>query len=80
MILANLAIPLVGAVDTAVMGRLPDARYLGAVAIGAAIMNALYWMLGFLRMGTTGLTAQALGAGDRRALAATASQAALAAL
>ena len=80
MILANLAIPLVGAVDTAVMGRLPDARYLGAVAIGAAIMNALYWMLGFLRMGTTGLTAQALGAGDRRALAATALQAALAAL
>ena len=80
MILANLAIPLVGAVDTAVMGRLPDARYLGAVAIGAAIMNALYWMLGFLRMGTTGLTAQALGAGDRRVLAATASQAALAAL
>ena len=80
MILANLAIPLVGAVDTAVMGRLPDARYLGAVAIGAAIMNALYWMLGFLRMGTTGLTAQALGAGDKRALAATASQAALAAL
>ncbi len=80
MILANLAVPLVGAVDTAVMGRLPDARYLGAVAIGAAIMNALYWMLGFLRMGTTGLTAQALGAGDQRALAATASQAALAAL
>ena len=80
MILANLAIPLVGAVDTAVMGRLPDARYLGAVAIGAAIMNALYWMLGFLRMGTTGLTAQALGGGDRRALAATATQAALAAL
>ena len=80
MILANVAIPLVGAVDTAVMGRLPDARYLGAVAIGAAIMNALYWMLGFLRMGTTGLTAQALGAGDRPALAATASQAALAAL
>ena len=80
MILANLAIPLVGAVDTAVMGRLPDARYLGAVAIGAAIMNALYWMLGFLRMGTTGLSAQALGAGDREALAATASQAALAAL
>ena len=71
---------LVGAVDTAVMGRLPEARYLGAVAIGAAIMNALYWMLGFLRMGTTGLTAQALGAGDRRALAATALQAALAAL
>ena len=80
MILANLAIPLVGAVDAAVMGRLPDARYLGAVAIGATIMNALYWMLGFLRMGTTGLIAQALGAGNRAELAATASQAALAAV
>ena len=72
MILANLAIPLVSAVDTAVMGRLPDARYLGAVALGAAVMNGLYWMLGFLRMSATGLTAQALGAGDRAELGATA--------
>ena len=72
MILANLAIPLVSAVDTAVMGRLPDARYLGAVAVGAAVMNALYWMVGFLRMSATGLTAQALGAGDRAELGAVA--------
>ena len=72
MILANLAIPLVSAVDTAVMGRLPDARYLGAVALGAAVMNALYWMVGFLRMSATGLTAQALGAGDRCELGAVA--------
>ena len=80
MILANLAIPLVGAVDTAMMGRLPDARHLGAVAVGAAVMNALYWMVGFLRMGTNGLTAQALGASDQDALAATAVRSALAAL
>ena len=62
MILANLTLPLVGAVDTAVMGRLPDAAYVGAVALGSTIMNAIYWMYGFLRMSTTGLTAQALGA------------------
>ncbi len=72
MILANLTIPLVGAVDTAVIGRLPDARYLAAVAVGATIMNALYWMCGFLRMSATGLTAQAAGAKKHGELAATA--------
>ncbi|MFW6094258.1 MAG: MATE family efflux transporter [Pseudomonadota bacterium] len=64
VVLANLTIPLVGAVDTAVMGRLPDAAYMGAVAVGAAVFNALYWIFGFLRMGTTGLAAQAHGARD----------------
>lgn len=63
MVLANLTIPLVGAVDTAVMGRLPDPAYIGAVAVGATVFNALYWIFGFLRMGTTGLAAQAHGAG-----------------
>ena len=80
MILANLAIPLVSAVDTAVMGRLPDARYLGAVAMGGAVMNALYWMAGFLRMSATGLTSQALGAGDRGELGAAAVRGAAAAV
>ena len=70
MILANLTLPLVGAVDTAVMGRLPDAAYVGAVALGSTIMNAIYWMYGFLRMSTTGLTAQALGARQIDELAA----------
>lgn len=70
VVLANLTTPLVGAVDTAVMGRLPDAAYIGAVAVGAAIFNAVYWMFGFLRMGTTGLTAQAFGARDRAELVA----------
>ena len=80
MILANLAIPLVSAVDIAVMGRLPDARYLGAVALGGAVMNALYWMAGFLRMSATGLTAQALGARDRGELGAVAMRGVAAAL
>lgn len=62
IILANSSTPLLGAVDTAVMGHLPDPRYLGAIAIGSLIFSFLYWGLGFLRMGTTGLTAQAFGA------------------
>ena len=53
-----------GAVDTAVVGHLPDAYYLGAVAVGAMIFNFLYWGVGFLRMATTGLVAQAHGAAD----------------
>ncbi len=72
VIVANVTIPLVGLVDTAVMGRMPEASYLGAVAVGAAIFNALYWIFGFLRMGTTGLAAQAAGARDEVELVATA--------
>ncbi len=64
IILSNLSTPMLGAVDTAVMGHLPDAAYIGGVAIGAIIFNFLYWGFGFLRMGTTGFTAQAFGAGD----------------
>ncbi|MBQ0756648.1 MAG: MATE family efflux transporter [Amphritea sp.] len=64
MILSNITVPLVGLVDTAVIGHLPDPKYLGAVAVGAMIFSILYWSFGFLRMGTTGLTAQALGNSD----------------
>lgn len=64
VILANLSVPLLGAVDTAVIGHLPNPAYLGAVAIGALIFNFLYWGFGFLKMGTTGFIAQAAGAGD----------------
>jgi len=64
IILSNISVPLLGAVDTAVVGHLPDPRYLGGVAVGATIMTFVYWGFGFLRMGTTGLTAQAYGAGD----------------
>lgn len=64
MILSNLAVPLLGLVDTAVLGHLGAPYYLGAVAVGAIIFNFLFWGFGFLRMGTTGLTAQAHGGGD----------------
>lgn len=64
IILSNMTVPLLGAVDTAVVGRLPEAWHMGAVAVGAMVFNFLYWGLGFLRMSTTGLTAQAHGAGD----------------
>lgn len=71
IIVSNLSTPLLGAVDTAVVGRLPDAAYIGGVAIGALIFNFLFWGLGFLRMSTTGFTAQAFGAGDADELHAT---------
>ncbi len=64
LVVANLSVPLLGAVDTAVMGHLPDPKFLGAVAVGSLIFSFLYWGFGFLRMGTTGLVAQALGADD----------------
>ena len=71
IIIANVTTPLIGIVDTAVLGQLGDAHYIGAVAIGAMIFNMVYWAFGFLRMGTTGLTAQAEGRGDRDEVAAT---------
>jgi MATE family multidrug resistance protein len=80
VIAANLTIPLVGLVDTAVMGHMPEPAYVGAVAVGATIFNALYWIFGFLRMGTTGLAAQALGARDHQELSAIAIRSALVAL
>ena len=63
-ILSNLSVPLMGAVDTAVMGHQADPAYLGAVAVGAAVFSLVFWAFGFLRMGTTAFTAQAAGAGD----------------
>jgi MATE family multidrug resistance protein len=64
IILSNMSVPLVGAVDTAVVGHLPDPIFIGAVALGAIIFNFLFWGFGFLRMGTTGFVAQAYGADD----------------
>ena len=54
VILANITIPLVGVADVAVMGRIPDPAYIAAVAMGSAMFSAVYWLFGFLRMGTTG--------------------------
>ena len=64
IIISNISVPLLGAVDTAVAGHLPDAKYLGGVAVGALVFTFIYWGFGFLRMGTGGLTAQAFGAED----------------
>ena len=62
-ILANITIPLVGIVDTAIVGHLSDASAIGGIAIGTMLFDLLYWNFGFLRIGTSGLTAQAYGAG-----------------
>ena len=70
MILSGIATPLHGLVDTAVVGHLPDARYLGGVAVGAMLVQFVFWMFGFLRMATTGFAAQALGREDNDALRA----------
>jgi len=64
IILSNITVPLIGAVDTAVMGHMETAAYLGAVAVGSLIFDYIYWGFGFLRLSTTGLTAQALGRED----------------
>jgi len=64
IILANVSVPLLAAVDTAVVGHLPEAYYLGGVAIGAMLFTYIHHLFNCLRMGTTGPTAQARGAGD----------------
>lgn len=65
VVLSNTTVPILGAVDTAVVGQMGLAAPIGAVGIGAIILSAVYWIFGFLRMGTAGLTAQAIGAGDK---------------
>ena len=62
LILSNLSIPLVGLVDVAILGQLSNPGYIGAITVGTAVFSAIYWLFGFLRMGTTGLVAQAYGA------------------
>ncbi|WP_424929554.1 MATE family efflux transporter [Amaricoccus tamworthensis] len=64
IVLSNATIPILGAVDTGVVGQIGLAAPVGAVGIGAVILASLYWIFGFLRMGTSGLVAQAHGAGD----------------
>lgn len=64
MILSNITVPLLGLVDTAVIGHLPEAYYLGGSTVGAMIITFVTWLCGFLRMSTTGLSAQALGKAD----------------
>lgn len=69
-IAANVAEPLLGLADTAIAGHLGSEAFIGAAAVGAMLLNVIYWHFEFLRMGTSGTTAQAFGAGDNTALAA----------
>lgn len=64
-IVSNITVPLLGLVDTTIAGHLGSETHIGAIAVGSMMMNVAFWLFGFLRMGTTGLTSQALGASDR---------------
>ena len=70
IMLSNVTEPIVGVVNSAVIGQLPDAYYIGAITVGALIFNFIYWGFGFLRIGTGGLSAQATGRGDADELVA----------
>ncbi|MYM57421.1 MATE family efflux transporter [Thalassovita mangrovi] len=70
IVLSNATVPLLGAVDTGVVGQMGQAAPIGAVGVGAIMLTAIYWMFGFLRMGTTGLVSQAHGAGQTGEVAA----------
>lgn len=63
-IVSNITVPLLGLVDVAIVGHLGSAAYIGAIAVGGVLFNMIYWIFGFLRMGTSGLTSQALGRRD----------------
>jgi len=63
-IISNITVPLLGLVDVAIVGHMGSAAYIGAVAVGSMIFNLIYWLFGFLRMGSSGLTSQALGRRD----------------
>ena len=64
-IISNITTPLLAMIDVAIVGHFGAAAYIGAIAIGSSMFNMLYWLFGFLRMGSSGITAQAYGAGDR---------------
>jgi len=63
-IISNITVPLLGLIDVAVTGHIGDARYIGAIAVGSMMFNVIYWLFGFLRMGTSGMTSQSLGRRD----------------
>jgi MATE family multidrug resistance protein len=67
-ILSNLMVPLAGLVDVAFLGHLEEIRHLAGVALATVLFNYIYWTFGFLRMGTTGTTAQAVGRSDEEAV------------
>lgn len=63
-IVSNITVPLLGLIDVAIVGHLGAASYIGAIAVGGMLFNIIYWLFGFLRMGTSGMTSQALGRRD----------------
>lgn len=63
-IISNITVPLLGLIDVAIVGHLGSASYIGAIAVGGMLFNIIYWLFGFLRMGTSGMTSQALGRRD----------------
>lgn len=63
-IISNITVPLLGLIDVTIVGHLGSASYIGAIAVGGMLFNMIYWVFGFLRMGTSGLTAQSYGAHD----------------
>ena len=68
-IVSNITVPLLGLVDMAIVGHMGGAVYIGAVSVGAMVFNLIYWVFGFLRMGTSGMTSQALGKRDLNGVA-----------
>jgi len=80
VVISNATVPILGAVDTGVVGQMGQAAPIGAVGVGAIAITAMYWLFGFLRMGTAGLAAQALGADDQAEVSALLSRALLVAL
>lgn len=80
IVLSNATVPILGAVDVGVVGQLGEAAPIGAVGLGAVILSTVYWIFGFLRMGTVGLVGQAEGAGDKAEVCAWLTRALLVAL
>ena len=69
-IVTNITVPLLGLVDVAITGHIGDATYIGAIAVGSMLFNVIYWLFGFLRMGTSGMTSQAFGRSSQAEAAA----------
>ena len=64
LLISNVTVPLLGLIDLAVVGHIGNEAYISAIAVGSMIFNVMYWLLGFLRMGTSGMTSQAYGRQD----------------
>ena len=63
-IISNITVPLLGLIDVTIVGHLGSPAYIGAIAVGGMLFNIIYWIFGFLRMGTSGMTSQAYGQHD----------------